>query len=163
MRFQAAESTVAEVDMTPMIDIVFQLLTFFMMITNFENLKADERVKLPDDSRAKPPLVSRERDLMLNVGFDRNEDGSKKNPAALLFLAGEQMPVLQCAQFLNREKRLFNDLGIDPKEITVVIRADSEVPTGEIQELIKLCQLQAGNVGGFQKFALKAKSERDDK
>jgi len=64
---------------------------------------------------------------------------------------------------LNREKRLFNDLGIDPKEITVVIRADSEVPTGEIQELIKLCQLQVGNVGGFQKFALKAKSERDDK
>ena len=40
-----------EPDMTPMIDIVFQLLTFFMIAINFENTKADERVKLPKETR----------------------------------------------------------------------------------------------------------------
>ena len=46
-----------EVDMTPMIDVVFQLLAFFMVITNFEQTQADERVKLPRDQLAKPPKV----------------------------------------------------------------------------------------------------------
>jgi biopolymer transport protein ExbD len=161
MRFQAVEINIPEVDMTPMIDIVFQLLTFFMMITNFENLKADERVKLPDDNRAKPPLVGRENDLMLNIGFDRDADGIKTSDA-LVFYAGNKIPVLKFGPFLQQEKRLYRDLGRKVEDITVVIRADSEVPTGQIQELIKMCQQQTdADTPGFQKFALKAKSGPD--
>lgn len=40
------------------------------------------------------------------------------------------------------------------KNMTVVIRADYEVPTGLIQELIKLSQ-----EAGFEKFSFKAKSD----
>lgn len=162
MRFQEAELAIPDVDMTPMIDIVFQLMTFFMLVTNFENLKADERVKLPNNDRAKPPQVAREKELVLNVGFDRNPDGSKIDPEAKLFYAGDSMPVLNSASALNREKRLYRDLGIDPKDITVVIRSDAEVPTGDIQELIKLCQESTNDIGGFQKFALKAKAEESE-
>ena len=55
MKIAKVDPAQAEVDMTPMIDIVFQLIAFFMVITNFENVRADERVKLPKDQLAKPP------------------------------------------------------------------------------------------------------------
>jgi biopolymer transport protein ExbD len=52
------------------------------------------------------------------------------------------------------EARVAQAKKIDPKTITVVIRADAEVPTGDVQQLIKLSQ-----EAGFEKFSLKAKSE----
>ena len=48
-----------EIDMTPMIDCVFQLITFFMLVINFESTQADERVKLPESEIAKPPKVGK--------------------------------------------------------------------------------------------------------
>ena len=60
MKMRKIEMGFTEPDMTPMIDIVFQLLTFFMIAINFENTKADERVKLPKDTLAKPPVVKPE-------------------------------------------------------------------------------------------------------
>lgn len=41
MKFKPANVT--EIDMTPMIDIVFQLRTFFMVITNFDQNQADKK------------------------------------------------------------------------------------------------------------------------
>ena len=52
--------------MTPMIDIVFQLIAFFMIVTNFEQTQADERVKLPADELARPPIAPREQELVIN-------------------------------------------------------------------------------------------------
>ena len=44
MKIKSKKPAVADVDMTPMIDIVFQLIAFFMVITNFEQIQADELV-----------------------------------------------------------------------------------------------------------------------
>ena len=157
MRITSHKPNVAEVDMTPMIDIVFQLIAFFMLVTNFENVKADERVKLPEHVLAKPPEVKREKELFLNIGFIRDSTGAKQSEA-LLFYAGEEVPMTDFARLskiLNRENRIYTDLNVDPKNVTVVIRADKEVPTGLVQELIRLCQQQ-----NFEKFALKATQEQ---
>lgn len=54
MRIKRAASSVVEADMTPMIDMTFQLIAFFMIVTNFEQTQADERVKLPADQLARP-------------------------------------------------------------------------------------------------------------
>ena len=77
MKIKTPKADVPEVDMTPMIDIVFQLIAFFMVITNFEQTQADERVKLPKNELAKPPEVKRENLLTLNVGYDRDNKGVK--------------------------------------------------------------------------------------
>ena len=160
MRFKAAEVNVPDVDMTPMIDIVFQLLTFFMLVSNFDNLKADERVKLPKEPLAKPNEVARTDELLLNIGFNRDKEGNKTNPNALLFYAGEERPLAEWGPVIKKEQRMYRDLGVDFKDVTVIIRADKEVPTGEVQEMIKLCQQPFNaETGGFQKFALSAQSE----
>ena len=166
MKFKRADSANAEVDMTPMIDIVFQLIAFFMVAINFEQAQADERVKLPRDRLAKPAEVKRDNELVLNVGYYRNKDGQRTDPAgnidpqasAFVFYAGaERIPVLNFAPKLQLERQVFQDTGIDPKEVTVIIRADAEVPTGLVQQLIKMSQ-----EAGFEKFAVKATQAQDD-
>jgi biopolymer transport protein ExbD len=155
MRIKGKKAAIAEIDMTPMIDIVFLLIAFFMVITNFEQTQADERVKLPRDQLAKPPEVARPKELVLNLGFNRDAQGRKLSET-IVFYAGEQIPVLKLGPILQREKRLYQDLDTDPKEVTVVIRADAEVPTGLVQELMKLAK-----EADFEKFAMKAKQKID--
>ena len=151
MRIKAAEPALNEVDMTPMIDIVFQLIAFFMVITNFEQTQADERVKLPKDRLAKPPVVKRADELTLNVGFFRDKEGKKLDPDPWVFFGDEKYRVNDVTQRLKEERSFYVAVGKELTDVTVVIRADSEVPTGLVQELIKFSQ-----ENGFEKFALKA-------
>ena len=37
----------AEPNLTPLLDVVFQLITFFMLVINFSNENYDARVRLP--------------------------------------------------------------------------------------------------------------------
>ena len=154
MRIEAKKQEPAEVDMTPMIDIVFQLIAFFMVISNFEQTQADERVKLPRDTLAKPPKVKVEHELMVNVGFDRDKTGAKIDPTPIVFHPNGEFRIQDFGTQLEQEKRLYRRTNVDPKDVTVIIRADAEVPSGRIQELIKLAQESE-----FQKFALKAQQK----
>ncbi len=156
MKTRKIEMGFTEPDMTPMIDIVFQLLTFFMIAINFENTKADERVKLPRDMLAKPPEVKPEHELVINFGYERNKDGTKKNPIPTVFYNEKYVEVAQLTPDLEQEKRVMEAMhGKDVvAKATVLIRADSEVPTGLVQQLIKKCQ-----DNGFTKFSLRATSE----
>lgn len=155
MKISHHKSNVIDPDMTPMIDIVFQLIAFFMIVTNFEQTLADERVKLPADELARPPLAPREQELVLNVGFIRNSDGVPTHKDPLIFRGGgSDFLVKDFGPQLEMEARVAKAKQIDPKSMTIVIRADAEVPTGDVQQLIKIAQ-----ESGFEKFALKAKSE----
>ena len=156
MKMRKIEMGFTEPDMTPMIDIVFQLLTFFMIAINFENTKADERVKLPNDTLAKPPSVKPEHELVLNMGYQRDLSGKRKNSVPEIFYNERYVEVRQMSPDLEQEKRVIERLhGPEViKDVTVLIRADSEVPAGLVQELIKKCQ-----EAGFTKFSLRATSE----
>ena len=188
MRIPKTDPAAASVDMTPMIDIVFQLIAFFMVISNFEQTEADERVKLPQDTLAMPPKVKPENELVINVGFLRDEKNNLPEQGPVVFHGGEfcwiTPPPQDCPPAvkvfdnrakvvrtfktvdfnyrLEQEKRLYYDRGVNVAEqVTVVIRADSRVPTGLIQKLIQMAQEQfAGSDGstqaGFAMFALKA-------
>jgi biopolymer transport protein ExbD len=151
MKFKETELTVPEIDMTPMIDIVFQLIAFFMVITNFEQTQADERVKLPRDVLAKVPEVKRETKFVLNFGFERDQEGDKKDDEPFVFYNGELFRVLDFKKNLDLEARMFKDQGDAVKDVSVILRADKEVPTGLVQELIKQAQ-----EAGFEKFAMSA-------
>ena len=149
-----------EVDMTPMIDCVFQLITFFMLVINFENTQADERVKLPESEIAKPPKVKREDEITINIGFIRNKDGSKKVEEPLVFLQGEDVRVGELTPRIKKDLQLYRLQHPELKgtiETTVKIRADSEVPIGAVQELIALYQEQK-----YTKFALQAMEQTEE-
>ena len=154
MKIKSSGSSAPDVDMTPMIDIVFQLIAFFMVITNFEQQQADERVTLPKDQLAKPPEVKRENALTINLGFDKDKKGNILNPdQPLIFFGDEQFTVDGCAARLKEERQFYEVIDVDISEVTVEIRADGNVSSGLVQQLIQLCQEEGI---GFSRFALKA-------
>lgn len=157
MKIKQEKAAMADVDMTPMIDIVFQLIAFFMVISNFEQQQADARVKLPSDQLARPAKNKRDSELVLNVGFNRDASGIVVGTGEpVVFYTGEKftIPSFRAQKKLKYESDNYQEKGIDPKEITVIIRADGKVPMGLIQDLIK--QAQEAN---FAKFAFKAKQK----
>ena len=153
MKFKPADVAPPELDMTPMIDVVFQLITFFMLINKFEQNEADEREALPKDQLAAPPIVQRKNSLMLNFGYIRDQQGKITDETPYFFFGDEivQLPAVRTR--LIQEAEFFNVTGVPLSDVTVEIRADANVPTGMVQELIQVCQEEGI---AFQRFALKA-------
>ncbi len=154
MRIKRAETNVAEADMTPMIDMVFQLVAFFMIVTNFDQQQADERVKLPVDQMVEAVQEARKKELVVNIGFDRNSQGEIISEPKVLLATGD-VPVLQYAPIITQEARIALARGGQQEldETTVSIRSDSEVPTGMVQEVVKFAQ-----EAGYHIFAFRALS-----
>ena len=133
-----------DIDMTPMIDMTFQLITFFMFTLNFSNAVQDDRVQLPVSQLAKPAEAATDDPITLQVWPDA--EGQTR-----VIYNGELMPVADIAGFLEQEKRVLVDAGKDPASATVIVRGDGRVQTGEVQNLIKICQ-----EAKFERFVLRA-------
>ncbi|MCH2202460.1 MAG: biopolymer transporter ExbD [Fuerstiella sp.] len=165
MKIRSSGSSVPEINMTPMIDIVFQLIAFFMVITNFEQNQADERVRLPKDQLARPPEVKRDNSFTLNLGFLRDsQTGQITDPDPYLFFGPDRVNIRDCATRLRQEAQFYEALDVDLAEVTVEIRSDGDVSTGLVQELIQKCQearASQQSTEGFQRFALRATQKTD--
>ena len=129
-----------DIDMTPMIDMTFQLITFFMFVMNFSEAEQDERIQLPLSQLAKPVEGAMETPITLQI----TNNGS-------IIYAGELVAVRDIGAYLEREKGVMLDAGKDPSAATVIVRADGRAKTGEVQEIIRICQEK-----GFERFALRA-------
>jgi biopolymer transport protein ExbD len=143
MRFASRQAAGAEPDMTPMIDIVFQLLAFFMFTINLSTTEQDQRVTLPSSELAKPPDAPYDHPLTIHL-----------TEAGEYIYAGEALANLgQLRSALLREKQIIQRYAVEKLEdVTIVIRADEDAQTGLVQEIIQLCQeLQ------FERFALRGK------
>ena len=55
MRIKKPDSGIAEGDLTPMIDMTFQLIAFFMVLINFSQAEQNDKIELPLSELAKPP------------------------------------------------------------------------------------------------------------
>jgi len=129
-----------DIDMTPMIDVTFQLITFFMFTLNFTEAEQDQRIQLPTSQVAKPVENSDIDPLTLQL----MEDGR-------VIYNGEPVALLALGDYLENEKALMLAASKEPSAATVVVRADGRAKTGEVQQIIRSCQEK-----GFDKFVLRA-------
>jgi biopolymer transport protein ExbD len=142
----------AEPNLTPLLDVVFQLITFFMLVINFSRDNYDQRVKLPVAGTARPvesaEKVSEDR-LVLNV----DKQGH-------LLMNGEVMPTHRAVREIKHQADLvklnLKAAGQKPDAsgglpTTIVLRADRDTPFNLLYTVITACQ-----ANGFHKFALKA-------
>ena len=129
-----------DIDMTPMIDMTFQLITFFMFVMNFSEAEQDERIQLPLSQLAKPVEGAVETPITLQL----------TNSGSIIY-AGELVAVRDIGAYLEREKGVMLDAGKEPSAATVIVRADGRAKTGEVQDIIRICQEK-----GFERFALRA-------
>jgi biopolymer transport protein ExbD len=141
-----AVAAALEPDMTPMIDMTFQLIAFFMVLLNFGEAEQDARIRLPSSQLAKPPETALENALVVQLTDDNQ-----------VLFSGELMPIAGLDEKLRREARFITLNGEKPEDATVILRADAESKTGVVQEVIQKCQ-----ENGFENFALRAKQEEED-
>ena len=135
----------AKADMTPMIDMTFLLIAFFMVIVNFSEAESNQLIKLPMSELAKPIEDATGTMVVLQL--------TDRYPA-MIFFRGRKLQMGELLPYLKNER-----VGIkDPAEATVVIRADRFAQTGIVQKVIKVCQKAK-----FQKFALRVKQGKRQK
>jgi biopolymer transport protein ExbD len=114
-------TALASLSITPLIDIVFLLLIFFLVATRFAEEDRELDVQLPSASEAKP-LTVKPREIFVNIDKDgRFYVGGKILNADAVF------EVLQRAATDN------------PGHQSVVIRADKRVPLDYAVKIMDLC------------------------
>ena len=142
----ASSSESYEPNLTPILDMVFQLITFFMLVINFKGAAMDLTLNLPVLGSARPlEYVGRHEPLTLNI----DKEGTVRS-------RGETVDV---DAYVAREARLLKlllDAGgtklVDGElPVPVVIRADKTVNFTSLLRIMRLCQAE-----GYRQIALSA-------
>lgn len=128
MRFRSKLKS-AELDMTPMIDMVFLLIVFFTLVLNFAAADQNERIKLPISELAQPPEQPPTELITLHVLTDGH-----------IIYNGTDYTLNGLHKPLEEQLRIRKFLNIPPEKITVVIRADAQCESGYVFDVTELCQ-----------------------
>lgn len=126
-----------EPNLTPILDMVFQLITFFMLVISFRASDFDKQLVLPVVGSAAPADEEVNGEfLVLNL-----RTGGK------LFVQGKEEPNVE--GFLKFEAgRLLKNIKPDSGgEIIVVIRADRQLRCDFLMRVVQACRS-----GGLQRF-----------
>ncbi len=142
----------AEPNLTPLLDVVFQLITFFMLVINFSAENYDQRVHLPVAGSASPvdPGDGSKDRLVLNIDKEGRLliNGQVLAGEAALQEIQLQAELIRANVRLNKGKTLARG---EDLPTTLVVRSDRETPFTDVYSLITACQ-----TNGFRKFSLKA-------
>ena len=151
MKINKRRTKILEADLTPMIDMTFLLIAFFMLIISFSETERDKELALPDSEVARPPDEPPEYKITINM---RPEEGLAE--PKISFAGLNVVGVDNIGMFLQDEidaAANYGD-GVPPAEIQVIIRADRYLPTKKIQDLMAKCRESE-----LVKFSLRAKED----
>lgn len=115
----------AQFNMTPMIDIIFQLIIFFLAVNQFHKAETDESIRLPKASanHVEPDLAPTSARVVFNV---RPESG--------IIAAGRTIAPQDLPEFLRLQK-----IQAEPSPLEVWIRSDRAVPFKVIEPILIAC------------------------
>jgi biopolymer transport protein ExbD len=148
----SVESEGLDVNLTPLLDLVLQLIMFFMITVNFVRVdQFDDAITLPMASQAVPLDNSAEDWVFLNLDGEGRLVGTLKN--ALLDTPGK------LKAHLEREKESLERAGkargkTGEIKIVVILRADKECKNEDIWGCLSSCQR-----AGFKHWQLRVMTQ----
>jgi biopolymer transport protein ExbD len=164
------QSANAEPNLTPLLDVVLQLLMFFMMCVNFVSEQVNEDIKLPKSLAVKPMDKAEADYLFINVKPFAMQDFQDRLPADVLarvqgnFREGDECILVPGKEPMRRNelriwlKQQFEDArqiaeqrGAKGVHTAIVIRAHKESDYGQVFEILQMCK----NVG-YRRLMLRA-------
>jgi biopolymer transport protein ExbD len=119
-------NAISALDLTPMIDVVFNLLIFFAVSLNFVATSGGINVNLPEASSAKPIKTE-------NITINLSKSGK-------MYFNNE---VATKEEIKNKLKE------VKDKKSLIIIRADNDVKHGKVVEAMDLAKIE-----GFSKLAI---------
>jgi len=120
MRFRSKEEDSFAFDMTPMIDVVFLLLIFFMVSTVFVDFSKKMDINLPTSKSS--ALDESTKTLEVEMSKDKK-----------IFLAGKPLTLLGLETTLAK-------MELKDKKPSAIIRADKSLPYGDVIQVMGLLQ-----------------------
>ena len=120
MRFRREEEDSFAMDMTPLIDVVFLLIIFFMVSTVFVDFSRKMDINLPTSQSS----IVDETPKTIEIQMSKDKK---------ITLAGKSITILGLEQALVK-------LDVKSKKQTAVIRADKILPYGDVIEVMGLLQ-----------------------
>jgi biopolymer transport protein ExbD len=139
MSGSSSKSAKAEPNLTPILDMVFQLITFFMLVINFKTNQIDMQMELPVVGSARPVDTKGQLSLMMininNQGKYTLWNRPQTDAEMQQFI---EMQAQQDRLAARRMDKNFTDE--DDLPTTVVIRADRNTPWEKVSRIIRLCQ-----------------------
>jgi biopolymer transport protein ExbD len=136
-------------NLTPLLDLVLQLVMFFMLVANFVMDELSDKIHLPTASSAKPITARDANIIFLNV----SKEGK------VITTTTEPMTTPNEIRFyMLQQARTFMEGEAKAKEtMTVIIRADEEARFRDIHKT-----MSAIKEAGFHKLQLRAKIASDN-
>ncbi|MFV2066056.1 MAG: ExbD/TolR family protein [Pirellulales bacterium] len=115
-------TALGSLSLTPLIDVVFLLLIFFLVATRFAQEDRELDVPLPDASEAKPLTVA-PKEIFINIDREGH-----------YFVDGHTLDAVELEDILLRAA------ANNPVNQSVVIRADKRVAFDYVVQAINLCK-----------------------
>ena len=144
MKIRKASAGILEGDMTPMIDMTFQLIAFLMVLVNFTADDVSARVVLPESELARPP----------EAALNENRIIVQIDAEGRIIMGAEEMSIDGMKTMLSNEAFMLQSKELSPSDAVVIVRAHKDAKTGKVQEVIKACQEKK-----FDRFVLRAKEK----
>ena len=142
----------SEPNLTPILDMVFQLITFFMLVINFKGASLDQSLQLPVMGSARPLEWKGEHEpLILNVDLEGRVKVNGVPLAAEKYVSSE-------ARELKDKLRAAGEKTDGELPVPVILRADKGVRFHLMNHVIKVCQDQ-----GYRQFSLSAMTGKEEK
>jgi len=132
-----------ELNLTPLLDVVLQLVTFFMMLVHFGTRieAAEQEVRLPVAPAALPGERPEQDRIVVSIG-----------PTGALLVGGEQLEGEEADRWWAAQAApRIAALGSSAEELAtlVIVRADREAPYGAVRSTLASAQ-----AAGFASFSL---------
>jgi biopolymer transport protein ExbD len=159
-----------EPNLTPLLDVVLQLLMFFMMCVNFVTEQVSGDIKLPVSQSARPMDKSETDVLFVNVKpfhikdfADRDAEERDKlsrtfqeNDPCILIVGKFPMKVIELQQWLKEQYR---DAELKSKaageggtvKTAIILRAHADTEYAQVYHILNMCK-----VVGFRHMKLRA-------
>jgi biopolymer transport protein ExbD len=171
-RGPGSESSHCDPNLTPLLDVVLQLLMFFMMCVNFVSEQVKEDIVLPQSASVKPMDKADSDVLFVNFKPFRWADFQDRLPAdvltrlrdekhfkdgdpCLLVLGKEPMKLTEMNFWLKQQREDAERVSRDGKLHTaIVIRADRDTDYSQVFEVLRMCKVQ-----GYTRLMLRAMSK----
>ena len=131
----ADDNEPVKLNMTPMIDVVFQLIVFFL-VANDLSRKEIVDLKLPQAEHGAEDKASEDIRVILNI--KKPADPNQRLPT--IFVRGKEFDVKQLSRELQTKADLKREAGPgSPSAVFALIRADKDAPWQHVQYVMQVC------------------------
>lgn len=132
------------VDLTPLIDVVFQLLIFFMLSSTFV-VQSSIQIEMPE---AEGATQLEQKDLSVTLAYGTGGPEGKGK----IYLNSEEIPTIE------ELTRILSERVAEQPDLMLLVRTDTRTNTGRLVEILGI----ASSVG-IEKFGIGAQPPDDDR